>query len=57
MYNSNKGGNTASYFTGGLFMNLEELRKEFELEIHDDRLKKQYETYLKNLKEQLKENE
>ncbi len=36
---------------------LEELRKEFELEIHDDRLKKQYETYLKNLKEQLKENE
>ncbi len=36
---------------------LEDLRKEYEVEIHDDRLKEQYETYLKNAKEQLKENE
>lgn len=35
---------------------LEELRKEYKVEIQDDRLKSQYELYLKNTKKQLEES-
>ncbi len=35
---------------------LEELRKEYEVNIHDDRLKSQYELYLKNIKKRLQES-
>lgn len=35
---------------------LEELRKEYKVSIEDDKLKDQYENYLKNIKEQAKQN-